>query len=653
LVDDSWVGPYDSLDPQYGFFTVDGYFSNVFQGLVAYNGTDSNHVIPSIAANWTISSDYKHFTFTIRQGVTFSNGDPVNAYTMWFSFQRGYVLNAPTGDYISNYPNILQNVSNPCTGSLSSPTSCVGQEGGAPGAPINALIWGTANAVANTYGVSATNENAVIQDLLNVMDNFNPTTNTTQAALTEYPNQGVQVVNEYTFQINLIQPYPSLLIILPPQWGSAVDPIWVDSAAGCGGVVNNTACTNFGTKGGPGTGPYEYGVIGPSNSQVVLNANPRYWAKSYNWSNGTPSALCFPAGAVCQEALKPPSIPTIIMNFGVEETTVIGDFDTNAAQMAVIGVPHFSEMINSFDVTSDRSYNTLVHNAGYPLCDLATGLNGQVAPTNNVDFRQFMVHSINYSEYISQVYSYNGISLAQLFLPPVPPGWGPLDNPSNIPLYSYNLTLAANYLNESLWAEGYHVVTVEDVTNAAGQVTVPAGTTLGNPSDPTLPPVLYQYIVPLTPEVETLNEITAAGPAILGVNLNFQGITTAQYDLESAGSIEGNFGGLPPMVGVGWCADFPDPMYQMFAPMVVAGIAGEASASVSNSTLDALTLRIPFESPAQALVDSKTVWAMFAQLAGIAQLPNSATLYFAQPYLQNIVWSPFQFGYYYNMMTYS
>jgi len=341
------------------------------------------------------------------------------------------------------------------------------------------------------------------------------------------------------------------------------------------------------------------------------------------------------------------------MNFGVEESTVIGDFDTNAAQMAVIGVPHFDQIISSFGVSSDRSSSVLLHNAGYPLCDLATGINGQVAPTNNVDFRQFLVHSVNYSEYVSQVYTYNGMPLAQLFQPPVPPGWGTLDNPNNIPLYSYNLTLAAQYLNESLWAEGFHVTTVQDVTNAAGTVTIPAGTNLGNPSDPVLSPVLYQYIVPLTPEVETLNEITAQGPAILGVNLNFQGITTAQYDLESAGSIEGNFGGLPPMVGVGWCADFPDPMFQMFAPMVVAGVAGEASASVTNSTLNAITLRIPFESLTQALADSKTAWAMFAQLAGILQLPNSATLYFAQPYLHNIIYSPFQFAYFYNMMTYS
>jgi len=44
---------------------------------------------------------------------------------------------------------------------------------------------------------------------------------------------------------------------------------------------------------------------------------------------------------------------------------------------------------------------------------------------------------------------------------------------------------------------------------------------------------------------------------------------------------------------------------------------------------------------------------MYYQLAGISQLPNPATQYFAQPYLQNIVYSAFQFGFFYNMMSYS
>lgn len=658
LVDDSWGFAYDSLDPQWGFFTVDGFFANVFQGLVQFNGSDSDHVVPSIASNWTASNGYKTWTFTIRSGVTFSNGDPVNAYTGWFSFERGYLLNAPLGTYVSNYPNLLENVSYPCTGSLSAATSCIGENGDNITHTSNAVIWGTAQATANAFGIKLSpNADNAMPALLNVLDNFNPS-NKTQLAIMENPSQGVYVVNAHTLVLNLLQPYPNLLIVLPPQWGSFVDPTWIDNRANCGGVVNNTVCTNFSTKGGPGTGPYEYSTIGPSNSFVVLKANPTYWAKSYNWASGTPSQLCL-SGEVCQPVLRPPSITEIVMNFGVSETTVIGDFDSNAVQLTAavaagtpIGVPHFSTLISGFDDKQYASFTDLAHNAGYPLCDLANGINGQVYPTNYTDFREVIAHAVNYSEYVSQIYTYNGVSFGQLFMPPVPPGWGPLDNPNNIPLYSYNLTLAAQYLNDSGRQGHFYTVTTEDITNPAGTVVIPAGTTLGDPKGTRLAPITYQYIVPLTAELETENEILAAGLTVLGVSINFQGITTAVYSVETTGALSGNFQGLPNMVEVGWCADYPDPMFQQFAPMVVAGLAGELSASVTNSTINTLTLRIPFESPAKALADAKTVWAMYVQRVGISQVPNGAYVYWSQPYLSNIVYSSFQFAYYYNMMTY-
>ena len=49
--------PYDSLDPGVGFFVTDGYFQNVFQGLVQYNGSASTQVVPSLASSWTISTN--------------------------------------------------------------------------------------------------------------------------------------------------------------------------------------------------------------------------------------------------------------------------------------------------------------------------------------------------------------------------------------------------------------------------------------------------------------------------------------------------------------------------------------------------------------------------------------------------------------------
>jgi hypothetical protein len=147
-----------------------------------------------------------------------------------------------------------------------------------------------------------------------------------------------------------------------------------------------------------------------------------------------------------------------------------------------------------------------------------------------------------------------------------------------------------------------------------------------------------------------MNEIISSGLAQIGISVNFQGITTSLYDEEVASGYPAE----PNMVGVGWCADWPDPFFQQFIAMVDPAVAVELSASVTNSTLLNLALKVPFETnTVQQVKDAATSWAMYAQLAGILQDPNPATYVFAQPYVQNILYSPFQFAYLYNMMTYT
>jgi ABC-type transport system substrate-binding protein len=88
-------GPY-SWDPQIGSNDVGlEQLENVFQTLVQYNGSSTVSFIPYLAAalpmqeNGGISQDYKTYTFQIRNDQYFSNGDPVTAYDVWFSFARG------------------------------------------------------------------------------------------------------------------------------------------------------------------------------------------------------------------------------------------------------------------------------------------------------------------------------------------------------------------------------------------------------------------------------------------------------------------------------------------------------------------------------------------------------------------------------------
>jgi peptide/nickel transport system substrate-binding protein len=67
---------------------------NVLQHLVqlAPNGT----IVPVLATGYTLSADRKTYTFTIRQGVKFSNGDPLTPADVVFSINR---VNAKGSQY--------------------------------------------------------------------------------------------------------------------------------------------------------------------------------------------------------------------------------------------------------------------------------------------------------------------------------------------------------------------------------------------------------------------------------------------------------------------------------------------------------------------------------------------------------------------------
>ena len=103
-------GGAESFDPQTDDEAVGGgLMMNVFQTLVMFNGSSTVSFIPYLAAalptqqNGGISSDYKTYTFQIRNDQYFSNGDPVTAYDVWFTMARdiAFTDGTPgTSDYV-------------------------------------------------------------------------------------------------------------------------------------------------------------------------------------------------------------------------------------------------------------------------------------------------------------------------------------------------------------------------------------------------------------------------------------------------------------------------------------------------------------------------------------------------------------------------
>jgi len=65
-------------------------YNNVFQGLVRING--EGEVVPSLASNWEISGGGSVYTFYLRKGVRFHNGEELTAdYLSLFNREPGRI----------------------------------------------------------------------------------------------------------------------------------------------------------------------------------------------------------------------------------------------------------------------------------------------------------------------------------------------------------------------------------------------------------------------------------------------------------------------------------------------------------------------------------------------------------------------------------
>ncbi len=82
-----------SLDPPIGFDQISyDIVNNAFEGLARLGKDDKPE--PAMAAEWKVSDDGLVYTFTLRDGVKWSNGDPVKASDFEFAWKR--LLNPET-----------------------------------------------------------------------------------------------------------------------------------------------------------------------------------------------------------------------------------------------------------------------------------------------------------------------------------------------------------------------------------------------------------------------------------------------------------------------------------------------------------------------------------------------------------------------------
>jgi peptide/nickel transport system substrate-binding protein len=81
--------PIFDLDPASAFSSENVVLQNVYETLTTYNPPGSADLISgALAESWTSNDDATEWTFTLREGVTFHDGSPMNAEAVIASLQR-------------------------------------------------------------------------------------------------------------------------------------------------------------------------------------------------------------------------------------------------------------------------------------------------------------------------------------------------------------------------------------------------------------------------------------------------------------------------------------------------------------------------------------------------------------------------------------
>ena len=97
------IGTLQTLDPAVSYDTVGSMrHLNLYETLVAFDGTHTDRFVPLVATevptveNGGISADGLTYTFTIRKGIKFHNGDPLTPEDVVYTFKRNMIAD-PVG----------------------------------------------------------------------------------------------------------------------------------------------------------------------------------------------------------------------------------------------------------------------------------------------------------------------------------------------------------------------------------------------------------------------------------------------------------------------------------------------------------------------------------------------------------------------------
>lgn len=235
-------GP-ETLDPALAYETAGGeIIQNVYETLVFYDGAATDKFVPMLAESWEVSDDGLTYTFKMRSGVTFHEGQTLEASDVAYSFQRGLLF----GGYSS--PQWL----------LAEPFFGVGND------DITCIVDGCASA-DDREALSANDPAALV------------------AACERVTSAIVADDAAGTVTMTLAQSWGPFIPTIANSWGSALDQGWaVEHGAWDGSCDTWQNYYAEPSESDPlttimnGTGPFKFDHY-TNGEELVLVRNDNYW----------------------------------------------------------------------------------------------------------------------------------------------------------------------------------------------------------------------------------------------------------------------------------------------------------------------------------------------------------------------------------------
>ena len=617
FTDTSETAAPEELDPATGFLTCGGpLYAAIYQNLVEFNGSSTSQLVPVLADHYT-NVNNQTYTFYMRNDTKFSNGQALNATSAWFSFARGIVMGQ--GPYASDYSGTLFNGTMAGVTGVYLPVNISAALNNTGAYHIPMANYNVSGHIVRTYNYTVAGN-----DLANMLSHFNY--NSTEMKVMEYPHQALVVnMTDNSLIMNSEHVYAYLLPDIAGWWGDIVEPSYVDAH---GGVKVNAANSYTDANGVIGSGPYVISSVGKGFSTIVLKANPNYWVTSAMISNGSVPSIA-----------KPASISTVVIDYGLDHTDRLEDFDRGSSQISTVSPSSFKQMIKGFHNATERNSGLVKSYKEIGVFYLS--MNTQRSYTNNTSFRAALYDALNYSQEMSVFNNnYNGTSEAYLELGPLSPVYGQsLYNPLNYSLPAQNLTAAIQ--NLSIAANG----------TSKFYVVLPDGHKVGDTSGKDLSKHTFTLtgISPLN-TVET-SELTIAIDSFKQIGLSFQstGVSSSQINTWTTP------GSTPHFVDLGWLPDYNDPIGQQLIPVYDKAYGGEYGGNdawVNNTTLQGIFSNLDFKNltdQKQIMKDnvSKLVYDQYAYM----WTPMPDRVFFVSPQVHGFVFNSVTSSYFYNLMS--